>query len=398
MILIPISTDAPIYHRPIGTVALIAVNIAVYMATGSDIHQAINQYGLHHGTGFTPIQWITSNFIHGGVLHLIGNLIFLWGFGLIVEGKLGWMQFIPLYLGMGALECILEQAVFANSDGISFGASSIIFSLMVISLIWAPQNELTVFYWLFFRFAGVFDISIVMFALLNLMISVVTVVLLQLMQSPPGGEILHLLGAAIGAGIGFLYLKLKLVDCEGWDILSVMTGNTPTSEAFLSEAYQEARRRRSNVRKAKRNRTDSAKPRPKLSNGSTAEFTRLLEEGKATAAFAELEKIRHRKPDWSPPVQQLLDLARGLRTASKMRESVAMYEAFLQQKPDYPPAALELAEIFVFVNERPSAAMRLLQSCDLTRLSEKQSQRHAQASRHAQAMIDDGVLEIDFQQ
>lgn len=396
MIFIPISTDAPIYHFPFGTIALIVANIVIFFVTGVDLSEAIDTYGLHHGAGFTPIQWVTSNFIHDGFFHLVGNMIFLWGFGIIVEGKIGWMQFIPLYLGIGILECLLEQTIFGYSGGVSFGASAIIFGLMVISLIWAPKNEFTVFFWLFFRF-WIFDISVVAFAILNLLISFVRMTVFHLLGSPMNSELLHLLGAGIGGALGFAYLKFKFVDCEGWDIISVMTGNTPNSESYLSQGYQEASRRRRNNRKAKRQRPFIPDSKRQLGKASPERFSQLLDANKMTAAFAEFERIQHRKPEWSPQPEQLLKLARGLRTASEMEKSVKAYREFVEVEPKFTLASLELAEIFVYVQERPSAAMRLLNRCEVDSFSEKQQQRHQQAMRHSQRMIDDGIIEIDLQ-
>jgi membrane associated rhomboid family serine protease len=396
MIFIPISTDAPIYHFPFGTIALIVTNVVIFFATGADLYDAIDAYGLHHGSGFTPIQWVTSNFIHRGFFHLLGNMIFLWGFGIIVEGKIGWLQFVPLYLSIGVLECLLEQAIFGYSGGVSFGASAIIYGLMVISLIWAPQNEFTVFLWLFIRF-WIFDISVVAFAILNLMISFAMMSLMYLVGSPINSELLHLLGAGVGGVFGIAYLKLKFVDCEGWDIISVMTGNTPNSEAYLSSSYQEASRRRRNTTKAKRQRPFIPDPKNQLGKASPERFSKYLDANKLTAAFAEFERIRHRHPEWSPQPKQLLKLARGLRTASEMEKSVKAYREFVEAEPKFTLASLELAEIFVYVQERPSAAMRLLNRCEVETFSEKQQQRHQQATHHSQRMIDDGIIEIDLQ-
>ncbi|MCA9046891.1 MAG: rhomboid family intramembrane serine protease, partial [Planctomycetaceae bacterium] len=122
-------------------------------------HDLSQQFALSYGNGLTPLQWVTSLFVHGGIIHLLGNMFFLWGFGLIVEGKLGWSRFIPLYLVIGAAESAIEQFAFSQQEGMSFGASSAIFGLMAVSLIWAPRNELSVFYWLGLK-AGVADVSV----------------------------------------------------------------------------------------------------------------------------------------------------------------------------------------------------------------------------------------------
>ena len=56
------------------------------------------------GDGIHPLQWLTNNFLHAGFFHLAGNMIFLWTFGLVVEGKLGWWAFLLVYLGLGVGE------------------------------------------------------------------------------------------------------------------------------------------------------------------------------------------------------------------------------------------------------------------------------------------------------
>src|SRR5437879_9699033 len=99
--IIPWNTDAPIYHFPWATLGLIGVNTAVLgvlIASAPDI-EWIEPYLLTYGDGLHPVQWVTSAFIHAGIGHLVGNMIFLWAFGLVVEGKLGWWRFLLVYLG-----------------------------------------------------------------------------------------------------------------------------------------------------------------------------------------------------------------------------------------------------------------------------------------------------------
>ena len=56
------------------------------------------------GDGLHPLQWVTNNFMHSGFFHLAGNMIFLWTFGLVVEGKLGWWRVLARVLGLAAGE------------------------------------------------------------------------------------------------------------------------------------------------------------------------------------------------------------------------------------------------------------------------------------------------------
>ena len=156
--LIPYSTDAPIYHPPIATIVLIVINVVCYFSLcrweevddfsgpsktmlvevqqklqealenaktpeeaekiqkqlemfelvevdgqpeGSRSWSSPLNFILEFGRGWRPWQWITNMFMHGDIMHLIGNMIFLWSFGLIIEGKIGSVLFTLIYLGMG---------------------------------------------------------------------------------------------------------------------------------------------------------------------------------------------------------------------------------------------------------------------------------------------------------
>ncbi len=99
--IIPLGSDAPLYHRPFATLALMAINVLAYLVVPRDAYQ---DYALVLGDGMHPLQWLTNNFLHTGFFHLAGNLIFLWTFGLVVEGKLGWWRFALVYLVLGVVE------------------------------------------------------------------------------------------------------------------------------------------------------------------------------------------------------------------------------------------------------------------------------------------------------
>ena len=120
--LIPISTDAPIYHFPYACIGMIVLNFVAFLLTGMGSFDAMDQWAqwsLQRGVGLDPVQWVTSNFVHMGFPHLFGNMIFLWGFGIIVEGKLGWWRFVLLYFAIGISQCAIEQTLLLGSDPIN---------------------------------------------------------------------------------------------------------------------------------------------------------------------------------------------------------------------------------------------------------------------------------------
>ena len=70
------------------------------------------RYALRLGDGrFHPVQWVTHNFLHLGFLHLAGNMLFLWSFGIVVEGKLGAVKYLVAYLAMGTLHGAMMQLI-----------------------------------------------------------------------------------------------------------------------------------------------------------------------------------------------------------------------------------------------------------------------------------------------
>ena len=223
MLLLPYSTDAPIYHYPFATAGIIAVNIGVFFATtfqllvGNVEVEQIDWLILQFNQ-INPLQWITNNFMHVGFMHLFCNMFFLWAFGLVVEGKIGSLKFLGLYMFMGAVYgAIVQIPMFLISgEGGALGASGVIFSLMMIALLWAPENEIECFYWVF-TVAGMFEVRIVKLAGIFLFIQLM---FLWLGGFSMSSEMLHLAGAVVGAPVGLWMLRSEQVDCEDWDLIS----------------------------------------------------------------------------------------------------------------------------------------------------------------------------------
>ncbi len=379
MIIAPFNTDAPLYHRPLGTLGLIAVNVAVWLAFSLE---SLDPYALHYGHGLTPVQWLTSNFVHGDLIHLAGNMFFLWGFGLIIEGKLGWQRFIALYLAIGVLECALEQVLFLRESGVSLGASSAIFGLMAIALLWAPKNELSVFYWILLK-TGVTDISVLLFSGLLLLKSLLFV---GFTGVTPSTEVLHLLGALFGLLFGLLFLWFQWVDCEGWDLLSVLRGQR-RELPLLGEPLVKKK-----VSHHKRDVT--AEPQTERLS-AVQKFSQLLEQNKPHAAHSELRHIRSSKPNWTPLPQELLALARGLRKLRDWKAALSCYKEYLHSLPQIEEIVrIEIAEVLVLVTEQPQAALNVLSPVVVTALAEPLQLKVRQLRERAETSIAEGTLEV----
>ena len=132
------------------------------------------------------------------------------------------------------------------SCGGSLGASSIIYGLMAIALVWAPKNDVQCMFFIYFH-PILFDCPILALVGFSL---VVELGIWGITSAADGGmefaitsQVLHLMGAALGAGVGVAMLKWNWVDCEGWDVFSVLAGRDGVStekwEQIREESYYE---------------------------------------------------------------------------------------------------------------------------------------------------------------
>ncbi len=425
--LIPINTDAPIYHWPYGTVALIIINtlVMIGLTQAGDPELLVDQYHLSYGDGLHPIQWITSNFLHSGWLHLIGNMIFLWGFGIIVEGKLGWWKFLLTYLFIGAFECFIEQLMMLRVGGMgSLGASSVIYGLMTISLIWAPKNELTVFAFFFFFIriiVRVFELSILTYCLIFISMDLIFAIAWS-QAGIVSSEMLHLMGAAIGGMVGVLLLKLELVDCENWDIFAVMNGTygnkkpPPVSMYHYGTDYSV----KPKVKKVKAKR----KKKPRVTadelkagggedgdyySAATGEETRVskraktlasmrefLKAGKVNAALNDYQNLQRSIGEFSISAPDLLALGDAVYKAAIWEEACEIYKQYVDRFPDIASEVrVRLAAILVEKQQRPMAALRILQPIGPKELPDDLERYRTKIEKRANQLLDEGVIELE---
>lgn len=152
--MIPLYDDVPRTSFPLVTVALIVINCFVFFQEVSLNPDArdrmIHKYSLIpvrtvaflEGQPVSPVPaiapLITSMFLHGGWLHLIGNMWFLWIFGDNVEDRVGHVRYVLLYLVSGMAGAILQLLMSADSTVPNLGASGAIAGVMGAYLITFP--------------------------------------------------------------------------------------------------------------------------------------------------------------------------------------------------------------------------------------------------------------------
>lgn len=163
---IPIRDDAPTICTPYVTISLIAINCLVFlymiMQGGRDFTIMTVQFGfipyeLVNSAELTPqipastyLTPFTSMFMHGGFMHLIGNMLVLWIYGNNVEDYFGPIKFIIFYILAGLAAIGLYTIFGPNSDIPLVGASGAIAGLMGAYMILHPKAKITVLIIFFF--------------------------------------------------------------------------------------------------------------------------------------------------------------------------------------------------------------------------------------------------------
>jgi membrane associated rhomboid family serine protease len=142
--MIPLRDVIPSRTTPGVTVTLIAVNVAVYLFQLMLSDRSQDAFILGFGlvpAYFSPINVVTAMFVHGGFVHLAGNMLFLWIFGDNVEDRLGHGRFIIFYLACGFAAAFAQTALNPASLVPMVGASGAIAGVMGAYLVLYPHSR-----------------------------------------------------------------------------------------------------------------------------------------------------------------------------------------------------------------------------------------------------------------
>ncbi len=151
--MIPFKDDNPTETFPFVTILLIVINGIVFLVElghPAGIERIIFSYGavpsyLVKLSGPQPIPApltvITSMFMHGGFVHIIGNMLYLWIFGNNIEDRLGHLRFIVFYLVSGAVAAYAQALSAPSSTVPMVGASGAIASILGAYLLLYPHAK-----------------------------------------------------------------------------------------------------------------------------------------------------------------------------------------------------------------------------------------------------------------
>ncbi|MDA0657980.1 MAG: rhomboid family intramembrane serine protease [Planctomycetota bacterium] len=392
MLLLPYGTDAPVYHFPFGTIGLIVVNTFTFFVTPSAVGlvagaDAAPSLLLEFDT-INPLQWLTNNFLHADLLHLVGNMLFLWVFGLVVEGKLGWWRFLTTYLLIGTAESAFVQTIMfflSDGEGAALGASGAIYGLMAMALVWAPRNDIHCV-WMISLIVRTVEIPILAFAAFYFGLQVVFFALRGFAMS---SEALHVSGIFTGFPIGIFLLKRNMVDCEGWDAFTLYFANDVTRQKRQDRRGQrraEVLREEMQERNDERRRIILALEEALLAANSAA----------AAAIYEKFGDVLQMAPEWN--TRNLLGLMNALHQQKKWESSLPVMVRLLQNCNEQQgvPIRLKLAQILLKISDRPHQAMAVLKKLP-PKITNEQLHAARQLANLAKAKLAAGSLEVDVQ-
>ena len=164
--MIPLRHTHPRTSSPYITRALVVLNTTVFVTMlfmGSSAEAIVMLFGyvpvrfthpslMGYAWWEVAITLVTSLFMHGGFVHLFGNMIYLWTFGDAVEDALGHIRYLFFFLACGAVGSLCHTIVFPRSSIPSIGASGSIAGVLGAFLVLRPHARIVtlfplVVYW-----------------------------------------------------------------------------------------------------------------------------------------------------------------------------------------------------------------------------------------------------------
>jgi membrane associated rhomboid family serine protease len=340
-VLIPLGTDRPLSRPTQVTYALLLLNVAVFMLQwAASRGQAAPVESLLEGMVLVPGEspfytYLSYAFLHGGLMHILGNMLFLWVFGPNVEDRLGRLGFLVFYLFGAMAAGVIHGLVYPNPV---VGASGAIAAITGAYLVLFPHTTIKTL--LFFILIGIINIPAWWFIGARIAFDLFAE---ALGAAGNVATLAHLGAYGFGIGISMLLLWTGLIKREPYDLFSI------SRQAKRRRAFREVTHSRErHIRQGKH--PDLASRRGRLDEAQAEELaqaradvaTHLSEDDPAAAAAAYRRLLNQFA---SVPRATLLhrriqyDLANHIFKAGDHQTAATAYEIFLEGYPRDPEAA-----------------------------------------------------------
>src|SRR6185503_17966212 len=213
--MIPLRDVIPSRTTPYITITIIALNAVAWTFEILLPHDALNEFLTIYGVVpayFSYPTLVTSMFLHGGWMHVIGNMWYLWIFGDNVEDRVGHGRFMVFYLLCGIAAALGQVVVDPNSTLPTIGASGAIAGVMGAYFVLYPRSRVLTLIPLIVLMPIVEVPAIVLLGLWFLM-QLFNAGTIAMTTSSRGGGVAfaaHVIGFVAGAGGVFIFRKREL--------------------------------------------------------------------------------------------------------------------------------------------------------------------------------------------
>jgi len=369
--LLPIRTSIKPRRTPYANYALIAVNVAIFLLSyfphveafggkAEYIQNWANQFVLDPRPGHLFLwQFVTYAFLHAGLMHIAGNMFFLYLFGNNVNDKLGHIGYLSFYLA-GAVFSGIGHILLSSTPVL--GASGAIAAVTGAYLVLFPQTLITIIYWFFF--IGTMELPAMYFIAFKL---IIWDNIFEPRIAPPVAIAYgaHLAGYTFGIGAMVGLLATHILSGSNYDLWAMIKlwNRRRRYRDVVSSGYDPyTGRRKIKVKEVIKSASEQQKE--EQIRQLRSEISERMTQHNLPAAAELFIELMEQDSEQILPGKQLLDIANQLAGENKHAASARAYEQFLTQYRNYEYAEqveLMLGIIYARYLNQPASAVKHLQ-------------------------------------
>jgi len=222
---IPLRDVIPTRTTPYVTITLVTLNVLVFLyefTLGSEVNRFVFAFGLVPAN-FSWFNVLTSMFLHGGFLHVAGNMLYLWIFGDNVEDRMGHGRFVAFYLLCGTAAALGQTFTAPDSMIPMVGASGAVAGVMGAYFVLYPHSRIVTLLPLFI-FIQIIEVPAIFFLgvwFVMQFLSGVGSIATATQGEPSGGVAFwaHIAGFAAGVVGVFAFRRPQRQSVEWWNDL-----------------------------------------------------------------------------------------------------------------------------------------------------------------------------------
>jgi membrane associated rhomboid family serine protease len=317
----PLRTDSPLKRTPYMNYGLILANVIVFV-----VQQSVPQitgWGQLGPHGISLYRYFTYAFLHANVLHILGNMVFLYIFGNNVNDKMGDLGYLAFYLA-GA---VFAGVAYICSDAVGapvIGASGAVAAVTGAYLVLFPRSEITIIY--FFFLIGTIEIPSMWF----IGFFFAQDLFLNFAHDTGVAHMAHVGGTLFGFGVCFVLLVLHLLPRDQFDILALVQrwNKRRQYKDLVSKGYDPFGY--TPARDGRRGAAAEPDPRTRQAMEMRATISELLGQHRLDEAAALYIELKTMDPGQVLSRQAQLDVGNQLASQQRYAQAAEAYEGFLR--------------------------------------------------------------------